>query len=75
MWCSGHARASEVSDAVLRAIVFSTLGVVPFDPEPGSGGAVHWADEPDGADVPGERDARAGVWRTGGAGHRPSLFL
>jgi hypothetical protein len=46
-----HPRASEVLDAVLRAVVFTTLGVVPFDPEPGSRRAANRTDELDRSDV------------------------
>ena len=72
----GHdARASEVSDAVLRAVVFPALRVVPFDPKPGPRRAVHRASEPDCPDMPGERDTRAELWRTGGPGHRLSSSI
>ena len=46
-----HPRASEVLDAVLRAVVFPALGVVPFDAEPGPSRAMNRTDELDRADV------------------------
>jgi len=46
-----HPRASEISNAVLRAIVFPALGVVPFDAKPGSSCAMYWTGEFDRADV------------------------
>lgn len=33
---ASHPRASEIPNAVLRAVVFPALGVVPFDTKPGS---------------------------------------
>ena len=46
-----YPRASEILDAILRAVVFSALGVIPFDSEPGPSRAMNWTDELDCADV------------------------
>lgn len=66
--------ASEISNAVFRAVVFSALGVVPFDPKPGASCAMDWAEELYCANVAQEKYARADLWWTGGH-PRPLLFL
>ena len=49
---ANYSRASEILGAVLRAVVFSALGIVPFDTEPDASCSVDWAEELDCADVP-----------------------
>ena len=70
---AGHSRAGEIADAVLHPVVFSTLGVVPFNAEPGSRRAMDRSNELDCPYVPREKHTRAGLW--GAGGHRcPGVF-
>ena len=63
---ASYPRASEVLDAVLRAVVFPALRVIPFDPEPCSSRAMNRTDELDRPDVSCEKYACTDPWRTGG---------